>query len=261
MIEGSVLRPLGIRVTDLNLTNLDLGSVGEVKQLLAQHGFVVFPEQALRDDEFVAFLRHFGTLTFSRGETPLPGFPDLNAVSNVGRKSTPRSVFHVDTSYVREPPTYTALRAVQIPAAGGQTLFTNQYRAYDTLSPELQTHLKGRLIRHVVTGLALGDDEERAADHPVFVCHPITGRTSLYVSTPERCVAISGLPAAESTELIALLYAHSTAPDNIYRHTWASGDVVMWDNGCVMHRADHSGVSGDRVLHRGMVAANGMSHP
>ena len=54
--------------------------------------------------------------------------------------------------------------------------------------------------------------------------------------------------------MIELLYAHSTAEDNIYRHAWAPGDVVMWDNGCVLHRADHSDVVGDRVMHRGMVA-------
>ena len=261
MIEGSPLRPVGVRLTGLALTQLDSDAVGELKRLLAQHGFAVFPEQALSDREFVAFLKLFGTLTFSKGEAPLPGFPDLNAVTNVGRKSKPRSVFHVDTSYVHAPPAYTALRAVQIPAAGGQTLFTNQYRAYELLSPELRVHLQGRLIRHVVTGLALGDDDERAADHPIFRRHPISGRIALYLSTPERCTAISGLSAAESTELIARLYAHSTTPENTYRHTWSAGDVVMWDNACVMHRADHAGVCGDRVLHRGMVAGEPSLRP
>jgi taurine dioxygenase len=256
MIEGSPLLPLGIRITGLALTDLDAGGVDDVKRLLAQHGFAVFPEQDLSDGEFVTFLKGFGTLTFSQGEAPLPGFPDLNAVTNVGRKSKPRSVFHVDTSYVRDPPAYTALRAVRIPTAGGQTLFSNQYRAYETLSPELKTHLQGRLVRHVVTGLALGDDDEQAADHPIFRRHPISGRTALYLSTPERCVAINGLPDAEATGLLAQLYDHSTAPDNVYRHAWSPGDVVMWDNACVMHRADHAGVVGDRVMHRGMVAAS-----
>ena len=162
-------------------------------------------------------------------------------------------MFHVDTSYVRRPPAYTALRAVTIPVRGGETLFTNQYRAFDTLPPEVGARLAGRTIRHVVTGLDLGGDAETSAEHPVFRRHPISGRTALYMSTPERCVAISGLPEAEARALIEFLYAHSTAADNTYRHAWSPGDVVMWDNGCVLHRADHAGVVGDRVMHRGMV--------
>ena len=253
MTELLALQPVGVRVTGLQVAEVDSATVDELQDLLAEHGFAVFPRQQLDDAQFVAFLEKFGALAFSKGEVPLAGFPDLNVVTNVGRKTKPRSVFHVDTSYVREPPAYTALRAVEIPEAGGETVFTNQYRAYETLSPELRETLQGRLIRHVVTGLTLGDDDERAADHPLFRRHPISGRLALYLSTPERCVSISGMSPAAATELIGELYAHSTAPENTYRHTWSAGDVVMWDNRCVMHRADHTEVAGARVLHRGMV--------
>jgi taurine dioxygenase len=261
LIERTPLEPVGVRITGVPLADIGQGTITELKELLAQHGFAVFPEQHLNDGEFVSLLKKFGTLTFSKGESPLRGFPDLNAVSNIGRKTKPRSVFHVDTSYVREPPAYTALRAVQIPPEGGETVFTNQYRAYEKLAPELRASLRGRLIRHVVTGLTLHDGDEQAADHPIFRRHPLSGRTALYLSTPERCVAISGMPAAEGAELISLLYSYSTAPENTYRHRWSPGDVVMWDNGCVMHRADHAGVCGDRVLHRGMVAGTSLQRP
>jgi taurine dioxygenase len=107
----------------------------------------------------------------------------------------------------------------------------------------------------VVTGLRLSGDDETEAEHPVFRRHPVSGRTSLYISTPERCVSVSGLPDARARELIAFLYAHSTAAANTYRHVWSPGDVVMWDNGCVLHRADHAHVAGDRVMHRGLVSA------
>jgi taurine dioxygenase len=107
----------------------------------------------------------------------------------------------------------------------------------------------------VVSGLNLSSDDETEAEHPVFRRHPVSGRTSLYLSTPERCVSISGLGDAEARDMIEFLYAHSTAAANTYRHVWSPGDVVMWDNGCVLHRADHGHVSGDRVMHRGMVSA------
>jgi hypothetical protein len=112
------------------------------------------------------------------------GFPDLNVVSNVGRTVAPRSTFHVDTSYVQRPPVYTALNAVTIPSHGGETLFTDQYAAYDTLEPEIRERLDGRTITHVATGVELGPEDESAADHPVFRPHPVSGRTSL--TSPRR---------------------------------------------------------------------------
>jgi taurine dioxygenase len=159
----------------------------------------------------------------------------------------------VDTSYVRNPPAYTALRTVRVPEHGGETLFTNQYRAYETLPADLRERLRGRTVRHVVTGVSSTGLPETQADHPVFAVHPISGRTSLYLSTPERCVSVSGLSDAESRTTIAFLYSRSTAEENVLRHSWSPGDVVIWDNRVVLHRADHAHVSGDRVMHRGMV--------
>jgi taurine dioxygenase len=250
-----VLSVVGVAVAGLPPGDVDAETAAELRRLLAEHGVLIMPGQQVDDAGFTAFLKQFGELTFTRGETPVPGFPDLNLISNVGRSTPPRSVFHVDTSYVRRPPAYTALRAVTIPAQGGETLFTNQYRAYQTLPDGVRAALAGRTIRHVVTGLRLSGDDETEAEHPVFRRHPVSGRTSLYISTPERCVSVSGLPDARARELIAFLYAHSTAAANTYRHVWSPGDVVMWDNGCVLHRADHAHVAGDRVMHRGLVSA------
>ncbi len=254
-MNHSVLDPVGSRV-DLDLTEVDPATVAELRILLADHGVLVFTGQRLDDAAFVELLRRFGELAFTKGETQVPGQPDLNLVSNVGRTTPPKSSYHVDTSYVREPPAYTALRAVRIPERGGATQFTNQYRAYDTLPDATKRELEGRTITHVVTGVELSEDDESSADHPVFRPHPLTGRTALYLSTAKRCAAISGMDEAETKERIAALLEHSTRPDNVFAHAWSEGDVVMWDNAAVLHRADHSGVEGDRVMHRGMVASH-----
>ena len=87
----------------------------------------------------------------------------------------------------------------------------------------------------------------------MFRQHPVSGRTALYMSTPKRCAAISDLPSDEAENLVRYLYEHSTREDNTFRHAWSPGDLVMWDNLCVMHRGDHANVVGDRVLHRGLV--------
>jgi taurine dioxygenase len=82
----------------------------------------------------------------------------------------------------------------------------------------------------------------------------VSGRTALYLTAAKRCAAISGMTGAQAADMIGFLLAHSTQDGNTYRHAWSPGDVVMWDNGCVLHRADHTAVTGDRVMHRGMVA-------
>ena len=204
----------------------------------------------------VAFLAGFGELTFTAGETPVDGFPDLNVISNVGRTTPPRSIFHVDTSYVASRrPTPRCARS-RIPEQGGRDALQQpvprlRHAARRHARPTRGPHDPARRHRPRARRPA----SETEADHPVFRPHPVSGRTALYLSTPERCAAISGLDDDEAAETDrASCYAHSTADDNVYRHAWSPGDVVMWDNGCVLHRADHAGVVGDRVMHRGMVA-------
>lgn len=250
----TALQPLGAEVTDLVVGPLDAPTVESLRDLLAEHGVLVLPRQDVDDTSFEAFLRSFGDLVFTVGETPLEGHQNLNVISNVGRTTPPKSQFHVDTSYVSRPPAYTALRAVQVPDEGGATVFTDQYRAYDTLPEQVRARLAGRTVTHVVTGVDPGHDQETSAEHPLFRPHPRSGRTSLYLSTPQRCAAVSGLDDEDAAATIASLLEHSTVPENTLRHAWSSGDVVIWDNGCVLHKADHDGVLGDRVMHRGMVA-------
>ncbi|KZE98183.1 MULTISPECIES: TauD/TfdA dioxygenase family protein [unclassified Rhodococcus (in: high G+C Gram-positive bacteria)] len=244
---------LGIEIDELDLSSTE---TEELRTLLAEHGVLILRRQPLDDAGFLAFLRRFGEMMFTEGETPVPGFPDLNVISNVGRTTPPKSTFHVDTTYVPNPPAYTALRAVEVPESGGSTLFSDQYAAYDTLPADRKADLAGRTVTHRVTGVA--SDTDSCAEHPLFAVHPVTGRTALALSAPARCVAISGMSTEEAQETVRYLFEHSTRETNVMRHAWAPEDVVMWDNRCVMHRADHSGVVGNRVMHRGMVA-NGES--
>lgn len=251
-MDVEVLSPVGVRLTDVDLRDPSPAVVQRFVELLAEHGVAVMPGQHLDDDAFERFLRCFGEPFFTTGETPVAGHPDLNVISNVGRTTPPRSTFHVDSSYVASPPAYTALRTVQVPAQGGQTLFSNQRLALEGLPADIRDDLRGRRIRHVVTGVELGPDDETEAWHPAVRRHPVSGRESLYLSTPARCVEVSGLSEQDSRDLVAMLHAHSTQDEHVLRHSWVAGDVVMWDNGCVLHQADHSGVVGDRVMHRGM---------
>jgi taurine dioxygenase len=246
--------PVGAIVEDYQLEQVTSQDSQQIMELLAEHGMLAFRKQNLTDHAFKNFLEKLGPMTFTTGEKTVDGEPSLNVVTNVGRTTKPKSSFHSDSTYFKNPPAYTALRAVELPETGGETLFTNQYGSYETLPASIKKRLESKTFTHEVTGVDLSDhpDAERMAHHPAFLKHPISGRTALFMSTPQRCTSVEGCDEKESRELVEACYAHSIQEKNIYRHQWQAGDVVIWDNGCTLHRADHSNVSGDRTLHRGL---------
>ena len=245
------LEPFGTAVSCLDIKQISPPTFTELARLIAESRVVVFRSQTLDDADFVRFLKGFGELTFTQGETPVDGTPDLNIVSNVGRLSPPRSVFHTDTSYVRMPPSFTALRAVLLPVSGGDTLFSDQVGAAARLPEKTRQYLMGRTVLHQASGL---DSQNEATRQPLLRRHAITGETSLYLSTPKRCSQLSGVDAPTSQRIIAALYWHSKRASTLYRHKWQVGDVLIWDNRVTMHKADHERTTQSRVLHRGMVS-------
>lgn len=254
--------PFGVKIAGIQLSDAADHDIANLKQLLAYNGVVIIQNQSIDDAEFVAFLKRLGSLMFTAGETPVPHQPWLNLVTSVGRDRAPRSVFHTDTSYLAQPPAYTSLKAILLPESGGETLFANQYIAFETLPTQVKEKLRDAIVLHVASGVKLDNDQESQAWHPLFQRHPISGKIALFLSTPERCQAIQGLSLEESSRIIRLLYKHSIRAHKLYRHHWKSGDIIIWDNRCTMHRADHSEVIGDRVLHRGLVASEtGLNTP
>ena len=248
-MRTAALEPFGREITDLDLAMPGVPAEELAREISAAR-VVVFRNQSIDDAGLVCFLRSLGPLTFTDGETPVEHAPDLNVVSNLGRTTPPRSVFHTDTSYVQSPPAYTALRPVLLPARGGATLFSDQVRAAHRLPAKTREWLRGRTLVHA--GGAV-DGETVATRHPLFRRHPLTREVALYLSTPERCRELSGADERTSARVVAALYARSARPSGLYRHDWRAGDVLVWDNRVTMHRADHDDVAGDRVLHRGMV--------
>jgi taurine dioxygenase len=252
-INLRTLSPFGVEVNEISIRDINNKDLVFLKHIIAHNGLLVFRKQAVNDTDFVAFLSRLGSMTFTVGETPVLHQPDLNVVSNIGRDRPPRSVFHTDTSYVAQPPAFTALRALTIPSSGGQTLFSDQYRAYDTLPITLKEKFADVRVLHVMSGLSLQEDQEKQSWHPLFLRHPLSDRLALFLSTPERCQVISGIEIEKAQRIVRLLYQHSIRHYRLYCHRWQLGDIVIWDNRCTMHRADHSQVIGDRVLHRGLV--------
>jgi taurine dioxygenase len=250
-MHATPLEPFGMEVTGIDLMAPLSSRAQDFVRLIAAARVVVFRNQAIDDAGLVRFLGSLGALTFTEGETPVAHAPDLNVVSNVGRTTPPRSVFHSDTSYVRQPPSFTGRRPVLLPGRGGATLFSDQVGVASRLPTNIRTWLRGRTVLHkggAVNGRSV------ATRHPILRRHPVTSEIALYLSTPERCSALSDADERTSARVIGELYERSTRQSALYRHDWHAGDVLVWDNRVTMHRADHDDVSGDRVLHRGMVS-------
>lgn len=244
------LRPFGCRIDNLDLRTANAADARRVGTVTATHGFtVVTGQHDLDDATFARFLERIGPAMFTEGETSVPGHPTLNPVTNVGRTRPPRSVWHTDTSYVAEPPAFTALRVLEPPSQGGETLIADQLAAYDELDVATKDRLREATVLHGATGVP----DATTTRHPLFRYHPDTGRTAIFLSTPERCTALSDHDGTESKATIAELYAFGTANRFVYRHRWQAGDILLWDNRRTLHKGDHSAVVGNRTLHRGMV--------
>jgi taurine dioxygenase len=162
--------------------------------------------------------------------------------------------WHTDKPYHLAPPMLTILRAVEVPppervGLGGDTEFANTALAYDALPEETKRWIAGL---RVVFRPAF-DDSRPAVDHPLVRTHPETGRKALYLGN--HSTHILGMEKAESATLLGRLLEHTTQPQFVYRHRWRVGDIVMWDNRCLLHRlvVDDSMQRYRRVMHRSVV--------
>ena len=242
---------LGAEVIDLDVTAS--AAAETVTSLIAEHQVVAVRNQQLTPDELVMFARRLGDPAVHPLVPHLDGHPEIQEIRNSGKRVTLNEHWHTDVSFEERPPKYTMLFAREVPDIGGDTQFADQYAAYDSLSPGLRDTLDGLRAEHRGEGLALamGRDPSDApsAMHPIARTHPETGRRALYV-----CRAftrrVEGWTAGESAGLLQFLYERSSRPDFTYRHRWQTGDLVLWDNRCVLHYAIHDHGDDERLLHR-----------
>lgn len=251
---------LGAEVRGVDLLRLDAAAWEAIHAAWMEHLVLVFPQQKLTGLEFAAFSAHFGALEILGSYQGLDEYTDpackgLMTVTNRRIRDEPsrtRAVgrrWHADRSFVPQAPIGTFLYCRELPDVGGDTMFSNQYMAYDSLSDALKRVLTGLWAVHDVLGRqdslvkALTPQElarKRAMDpptaQPVVRIHELTGKPALYVSeaVTTRFVDMS---AEESQPLLKYLFRHSVDPTFTYRHTWHVDDVVMWDNRCAMHLA------------------------
>ena len=245
-------------------------TVQGIKQAWGDHLVLRFRGQSLSDDDLMRFSRQLGELDWApiaaTNDAP-EGRDYIRVVSNVVENGQPigqlgayEAVWHTDMSYVAEPPMASALYSLEAPASGGDTGFCNMYRAYETLPAELKRAVEGKQCRHDASrnsagelrrGFADAPDPTQVvgADHPIVRTHPATGRKALFLGR-RRNAYIPGLSLADSESLLDSLWTHCTKPEFAWYQQWRAGDLILWDNRCVMHRRDAFDPASRRVMHR-----------
>jgi taurine dioxygenase len=223
---------LGAEVRGVRLGHLDDQELAAVRAVLLEHLVLFFPDQHLEPDEHIAFASWWGELEVH------PFIPKLDPehqqiVVLDGDKGGRADVWHTDVTFRADPPICSILQMNVCPSAGGDTMFTNQYRVYESLSEPIQELCRGLTAIHSARPFG---HPEMQAEHPVVRVHPETGRRSLYVNRTftERIVQ---LDRAASAALLDYLYTFSEQPQFTCRYRWAEGTVGMWDNRVTQHYA------------------------
>ena len=243
----------GVRITGAPLSSLDDAELAEVQRLISSYCVAVFPGQNLSPADHVAFMSRLGPITVTPGVDLHPEIENVHVVKNRGSAAGPVSGgFHTDTCFVKRPPSYSSLNAIEIPANGGDTVFCNQYLAYDSLSEVMKGWLHGLRLKHVVSGTARPEAVPDPVWHPAVRTNPVTGRKALYVTYAARCIEAEGMTMEEGEALISFLYQHSLKLHAMYRHRWTEGDLVVWDNRCSLHAAVYDHGDQARTLYRVM---------
>ncbi len=251
---------LGAIVTGVDLAHLDDSNWVGIENAFHSHAVLIFPGQQLDDAAQIAFGRRFGNIE------QLAADRDIVPISNRRADGTllnddehhmqilrGNEGWHTDSSYMRLAAKASILSAHVVPSHGGETQWADMRTAYDALDDITKARIanlrayhslhysQSRIGHQPTAGASYGLHNDTPPLRPLVKVHPVTGRKSLFIG--RHAYGIVGLPAEESEALLAELVAFACQPPRVYQHAWTPGDIVVWDNRCVLHRArpfDHS---------------------
>jgi taurine dioxygenase len=256
---------LGAEVLGIDLAKpLSREQVGELRRAWLEHLVLFFRDQALTPGQFMVFARAWGEpieYPFVHG---IEGFPQIIEVKKLEHEKVNfGGIWHSDTTYLEIPPMASMLLAREVPPVGGDTLFANQYLAWETLSEGMQQML-GKLVAvnlsakadvsrtredRIKTDGRASVQREYVGEHPVARTHPETGRKALYVNVAHTA-RFKGMTDDESAPLLGFLFRHQVRPEFTCRFAWQPGSIALWDNRCVQHNPVNDYHGYRRLMHR-----------
>jgi len=256
---------LGADITGIDLAgDLAAPTVAALRQALLDHLVIFIRDQSLTPAQFSAFARRFGEPVAYPLVKGLDDHPEIIAVAKLEHERVNfGGVWHSDTTYLQQPPMGSLLLARELPPYGGDTLFANQYLAYETLSPGMRRFLDGAkgvsssakadVSRtredRVKSGGTEQARQELTAEHPAVRTHPETGRKALFVNTAHT-TRFADMTAEESAPILNYLFQHQIRPEFTCRLTWRPGTLAFWDNRCTQHNPVNDYHGFRRIMHR-----------
>jgi taurine dioxygenase len=270
---------LGAEIAGVDLREeLSTETVAAIVDAWHQYLVILFRNQSLSEEEQIRFAQHFGVLQQrgrppeARNEVSRLTHPEITMlVSNIrengrliGSLADGEMHFHSDFCYVEKPAKGTFLYAVEIPSQGGDTLFLNMYKAYETLPAALKARVEGRKAVNAyhyesptreVNEAQLDFSANSHYAQPIIRTHPDTRRKALYVNRLMTWT-VEGMDKKEGGALLEQLFAHIEQDQFIYAHKWRVGDLVLWDNRCTLHARTDFSDKERRMLRRNVVAGD-----
>lgn len=262
---------LGAEVHGVDLgADLDDAVIAEIRQALLEHCVIFFREQEFDARQHKALARRFGDIFIHPNYYGVVPDPEILEIRREpGDTRVVGEEWHSDTTMMAKPPMGAILYAIEVPPYGGDTLFANQYLAYETLSDGMKRMLAGLRAVHSDrkvagprsrvnagrTTKARDDDawRETITVHPVIRTHPETGRPLLYVNA-SYTVGFEGMTEAESNPLLEFLLEQGHRPEFTCRFRWQKGSVAFWDNRCTKHLAINDAGPFRRLMRRVQIA-------
>lgn len=275
--QGFKLEPVadctfGAVVTDVTITALDEISFARLYRLWLEYALLIFPGQDLSVQRQIAFARRFGPLEFEHGAlTNLRADGEVETDEHSGHIKILRGnmEWHFDSTYLPVQAKGAVLSAEVVPVIGGETSWADMRAAFDALTPDQQADLRGRSARHSrryshakightprdpgfeqVYGMDVG----RPPLRPLVKVHPETRRSALIIG--RHAHAVTGLDQAGSDALLSTLQHAACQAPRVYTHRWSAGDVVVWDNRCLMHRGHDWNLREPRTMHHSRLAGD-----
>jgi len=266
----------GATVTGFRIADLDDATWRELHAAWLEYALLIFPEQFLKRPEQIAFAKRFGPLEF-----------EMSAISNVKEDGTLRREkdnddrikilkgnmgWHADSTYMPIQAKGAVFSAEEVPTIGGQTGWADMRAAYDALDPAMRARVEGLNAHHSLhySQSKLGHDTRQAkADgeysgyglhdgpvplRPLVKTHPETGRKSLLIG--RHAHNVPGMDTAESERFLAGLVAFACQRPRTYHHDWTPGDVVVWDNRCLLHQATPWDMTQRRIMWHSRIAGD-----
>lgn len=271
---------MGAEITGVDLNHLSVPGFAQIRDAYDAHKVIAIRGQQLAPAAQIAFSRRFGALEDQlNAHYTITGYPEVLVLSNDIRDGKPLGLidggdyWHSDSSHRDYPSMATLLFAVRNPSTGGDTEFADMVAAYEALPEETKERIAPLNGIHAVSklknkrvqvsprrpdGKDFYERQKALPDQiwPLVRTHPVTGEKALYLS-PRFTIGIEGVNAAQADEILETLFAHQIRAEFLCRHRWQDGDVVMWDNRCVIHRATGGYVYPDiRTMHRTVIAGD-----